>query len=150
MNRDQQIAEIGKSRGVMGMMDISVSGMSAQSEKLRILAELVAKMDTVQGSQDFTQPQVSFQENLDQSLLKYSDKTAGGVKATVVQEKIPLERVYDPTHPAADVNGYIYAPSISFSKTMTDWTLASKHFEANLNVYKIEQQMAQQLLDLGR
>ncbi|MFC1478525.1 hypothetical protein ACFL57_03610 [Candidatus Margulisiibacteriota bacterium] len=148
MDRDQQIAEVGKTKGIMGMMDISVSGMEAQSEKMRVLAEMVAQMNTVRSVDEYKQRRVTFQENLQRAQSMF--ETEGGVTAKVEETEIPLERRYDPNNPAADDAGFVYMPKMSFAGTISEWGLANKHFEANMSLYKVEQQMAQTILDIGK
>ncbi|MFH1428633.1 MAG: hypothetical protein ABIH39_02705 [Candidatus Margulisiibacteriota bacterium] len=148
MERDQRIAEVAETKGVMGMMDISVSGMTAQSEKMRVLAEMVAQMNTARSVDEYKQKRVTFQENLLHA--KSALETEGGVIAKVEERNIPLERRYDPANPAADNAGFVYLPKMSFAGTISEWSLANKHFEANMSMYKVEQQMAQTILDIGK
>jgi len=149
MSREQQIAEIGQTGGLMSLMDISVSGMAAQSEKMRVLSELVAQMDSIYEQGKYQKSRVTFHEDLQQALGQYG-QLQGGVSVERSAAPASMERIYDPGNPYADQDGFVYGSQVSFAKTVTDWMLANKHFEANLNLYKLEQQMAQQVLDLGR
>jgi len=150
MNREQAIANIGKTRGVMGLLDITSSGMFAQSEKLKALSETIANFDAIKGSNNdyYTRKRISFKENLNSSQKKFDNQ--GGVEAVATEEKLPLERIYDPGNPKADQEGFVYKPKMNFIKTVAAMSLGNKYFEANLNFYKAQQQMAQQVIDLGR
>ena len=149
MYREEQITNIGKSRGVMGMMDISTSGMVAQSQRMLMLAKYAADVNSIHKKGQYQHNKVTFQENLARA-QKGVESNQGGVIARSSDNSLATERIYDPSNPVADSEGFIYRPKHSFSKLMTDWSIANKHFDANLNLYKVEQQMAQQILDMGR
>jgi len=57
---------------------------------------------------------------------------------------------YDPSHPAADDNGYVLAPNISTLVEMTDMREAQRSYEANLNVIKSSKTMLQDTIGLMR
>ncbi|MFA5928794.1 MAG: hypothetical protein WC838_05820, partial [Candidatus Margulisiibacteriota bacterium] len=117
MNRDQQVAKIAENKGIMGLMDISRSGMVAQSEKMRIMAELVANMDVVYEQGKFNNKRVTFQETLDKA-VNGKGEIRGGVTAKIEEDQTQVERFYDPANPYADKEGFVYSPKISFSQTI--------------------------------
>jgi flagellar basal-body rod protein FlgC len=146
-SRESRIAEIGSTKGILGMLSISRSGMVAQSDRLRVLAEEVAQLNSVSSQGTQTRREVTFEENLHPA---QDQLIQGGVTTKVADRPVKMERVYDPENPQADENGFVYTRPVSYAKTLTEWSMANKTFEANLNCYKTEQQMAQGVLDLGR
>lgn len=56
--------------------------------------------------------------------------------------------VYDPTHPDADVNGYVTYPDINILEEMTDLMVANRAFEANVTVVNAAKQMILKSLEL--
>lgn len=79
------------------------------------------------------------------------DTQNGGVQvAAVVTDTTPGQRVYDPTHPDADANGYVTYPNVDLVVEMTNMMSATRSYEANLAVIDASKQMAQRALDIGR
>ncbi len=63
----------------------------------------------------------------------YSD-SANSVKVLQVAEdyKTPLRRVYEPSHPDADKDGYVSFPNVNAVTEMVDMITASRAYEANV------------------
>jgi flagellar basal-body rod protein FlgC len=127
---------------------ISASGMKAQGTRLRVISENVANADslpTQPGALPYRRKVVTFRNQLDQAI---------GVN-TVSVDRITTDTAeflqrYDPSHPAADDNGYVLAPNISTLVEMTDMREAQRSYEANLNVIKSSKTMLQDTIGLMR
>ncbi len=50
---------------------------------------------------------------------------------------------YEPSHPAADANGYVKYPNVNSLVEMTDMREAQRSYEANLNVIGATRRMIQ-------
>ena len=61
-----------------------------------------------------------------------------------------FQKRYDPTHPAADENGYVLAPNVNTLVEMMDMREAQRSYEANLNVIRTSKTMLQHTIDLLR
>jgi flagellar basal-body rod protein FlgC len=59
-------------------------------------------------------------------------------------------QVFDPGHPDADADGYVYYPDINIMEEMVDLMNTSRSYEANSNVIDVTQQMARGAIDIGR
>ena len=57
-----------------------------------------------------------------------------GVKVLQVRDdfKTPLNKVYNPSHPDADKNGYLNLPNVNVVSEMVDMISASRAYEANV------------------
>lgn len=57
-----------------------------------------------------------------------------GVKVLQVSDdfKTPLNKVYNPSHPDADKNGYVNLPNVNVVSEMVDMISASRAYEANV------------------
>lgn len=51
--------------------------------------------------------------------------------AEITDSKNPVKMVYDPSHPDADVNGFVQMPNINIIEEMVGMVTASKAYEAN-------------------
>ncbi len=59
-------------------------------------------------------------------------------------------RVYDPTHPDADAEGYVTYPNVNIAVEMTNMLSATRSYEAGLAVIEAAKRMAVQSLEIGR
>lgn len=60
--------------------------------------------------------------------------STNGVKVLQVSDdfKTPLNKVYNPSHPDADKNGYVNLPNVNVVSEMVDMISASRAYEANV------------------
>lgn len=124
----------------LSAMRTSVSGMAAQSMRLRLSAENIANVDTP----GFRGKLVSFHEVVDPggaSLVK-----PGRVQ---LSERAP-ERIHDPSHPLADEAGYYDGSSVNLMVEIADARQAQRSYEANLRMFDQSRAMSSALLDLLR
>ena len=84
----------------------------------------------------------------------YSDNeidAAAGVQVLgIVESDAPLQRRYEPTHPKADEEGYVYYPNVNPVEEMANMIAASRSFQMNVDVMNSAKQMVQRVLTLGQ
>lgn len=140
--------------GLENALDISTSGIIAETTRMQVIAENVANVDTVRTEKGLPyrkktvimRPVEYFSpSNIQRNVLN-------GVRVTnIVEEKfISSNRVYDPSHPDADNEGYIYYPNIDLTQQLVEMTESSGAFEANLTVYNTTKAMMQSSLEIGK
>jgi flagellar basal-body rod protein FlgC len=120
------------------IMTNAASGMSAQSERLNLIASNLANAGSV-GSSDKTTYRAQYPvfTEVTQAVegLSDADQPIGGVRVTgVVTGKAPLEKRYEPDNPLADGDGFVHLSDVDPIKQMTDMIAASKEYEANVQV----------------
>ena len=59
-------------------------------------------------------------------------------------------RVYDPTHPDADADGYVQYPNVNIVTEMTNMLSATRSYEAAMQVVEAAKRMALRALEIGR
>lgn len=75
----------------------------------------------------------------------------GGVQiANITSDETQGPKVYDPSHPDADKDGYVVYPNIDLVVEMTNMLSATRSYEANLAVVDAAKRMALKALDIGR
>ncbi|HTY65416.1 MAG TPA: flagellar basal body rod protein FlgC [Alphaproteobacteria bacterium] len=128
------------------IMQISASGMNAQSVRLRTIAENIANSEstsTAPGGDPYRRKLVTFKEVF--------DKTAGvnEVKiGKVTTDNSQLEKRYDPQNPGADKDGYVLMPNVNPLIEMMDMRQAQRSYEANLSVIDVTRSMAVNTVNL--
>ena len=133
-------------------MEISASGLTAQRQRLNVIAENLANAHTTRTPQGGpylrknvileTRPAEEFA-----NLLKVPEKVA---VAEVGQTSQGLRPEYDPTHPDADSQGMVLWPNVNPVTEMVSLTLASRAFEANVTAFRAARAMALKTLEIGR
>lgn len=141
------------------VFNIAGSGMSAQTTRLNTTASNIANAESVSSSIDQTyrarHPVFSTmlqQAQGDQgSLFQDTDQAGSGVQVLgVVEDQSPLVPRYEPNHPAADANGYVYYPNVNVVEEMADMISASRSFQSNAEMMNTAKQMMQKVLTLGQ
>ena len=137
-------------------MRISSSGLTAERLRMDTIASNIANATTTRGEngQPYVRKIAVFQENLQQEL----DKTSGtyktsfkGVKAVGIEDdKSPLRKVYDPSHPDADKEGYVTMPNVNILNEMADMITSTRAYEANVNSINAQKSMFSKALEIGR
>ncbi|HEY9077885.1 MAG TPA: flagellar basal body rod protein FlgC [Anaerolineaceae bacterium] len=80
-----------------------------------------------------------------------NDPSQGGVTvASIVTDTSPGSRVYDPTHPDADKEGFVTYPNVNIITEMTNMLSATRSYEANLAAVDASKRMALRALEIGR
>lgn len=133
---------------MVNSLNIAASGMHAQSERLRVVAENIANSESLgkfPGDAPYRRKIVTFRNQLDRE-----------VGADLVEvDKIGVDRSqfvkkYDPYHPAADEKGYVETPNVNPVIEMVDMREARRAYEANLNVVEVTKGMLNQTISLLR
>lgn len=133
---------------IFGTMDVSASGLKAQSDRLRIISQNIANAEstgTRPGEQPYRRKTIAFKDSLDREL--------GLEKVKVSRygtDKSDFQKKYDPTHPAADEEGYVLMPNVNPIVEMMDMREARRGYEANLSVIETSKSMLTQTIGLLR
>lgn len=139
--------------------DIAASGMNAQSMRMNTTASNIANAQSVSGS---AEEAYKARHPIFEAVLQGAQNTGGfewdansasgaAVKVMGVQEsqEQAMSR-YQPSHPLADEDGYVYMPNVNVVEEMTNMISASRSFQINVEVMNSTKGMMQQLLTLGQ
>lgn len=144
--------------GMFTSFNINASGMTAQRYRMDIISENVANANTTRTADGtpYRRKMAYFEEKggqtafgaaLNKATGHYSGK---GVKVTGVYEDYTTEmkKVYDPSHPDADEDGYVLYPNVDIITEMTNMIDASRAYEANATAFSASKSMALQGLQI--
>ena len=126
-------------------LDISSSGMDAQTQRLRVIAENLANQDTTgstPGADAYRRKTITFRE-----LLSPAGSSAVAV-ASVGRDQTPFQTRYEPSHPAADASGYVKLPNVNSFVEMMDMKEAERSYSANLDVMQVTRSMLARTLEM--
>ncbi len=133
---------------IIKTMRISGAGMRAQGNRLRVIAQNLANANSLPqepGQNPYRRKVVTFKNVLDRSLGLETVRTG-----KVLPDRSDFGKRYEPSHPAADADGYVLTPNVNTLIEMTDMREAQRSYEANLSVIKSSKQMLNQTIDLLR
>ena len=129
-------------------MSIATSGLKAQAGRMRVISENIANADSTAqtaGGDPYRRKIPTFQAEVDRT-LDAKVVSLGRVRP----DRSDFKTKYEPSHPAADQNGYVKYPNVNSVVEMTDMREAQRSYEANLNVIGATRRMIQRTLELLR
>mgnify|MGYP001765305750 FL=1 len=135
------------------IFDVAGSAVSAQSQRLNVVASNLANADTVAGpdGQAYKARQVVFSTELMGAGGAQGSAAAAGVRVTnITENETPGRRVHDPKHPAADAQGYVTYSNVNAVEEMVNMISASRSYQSNVEVMNTARQLLQKTLQLGQ
>ncbi|EGB14297.1 flagellar basal-body rod protein FlgC [Pseudodesulfovibrio mercurii] len=141
----------------MTALDISASGLTAQRAQLNVISMNMANMRTTEtaGGGPYQRKTVSFEATpvyspFDQAMQDQLNRNLEGVKVTgVLADNRPFKQVYEPNHPDANDQGYVFYPDINVVEEMANMMQAMRGYEANVQTVQAVKNMFQKALTIG-
>jgi flagellar basal-body rod protein FlgC len=130
------------------IFNISSTAISAQSQRLNIVASNLANADSVAGPDGnaYKARQVVFQARQPER----ADGTAGVRVSSIIEDQTPGKRTYEPKHPQADAEGYVTSSNVNVVEEMVNMISASRSYQNNVEVLNTTQQLLIKTLQLGQ
>ncbi len=134
--------------GLYANFQISGSAISAQSLRLNTIASNMANAETVAASE---QEAYRARETVFQSLLLDARRPAEtGVRMLgVVESQAPVRSRYQPGHPLADAQGYVYTSNVNTVEEMANMLSSSRAYQNNVEVLNTSKELLTRTLALG-
>ena len=133
------------------IFEVSGSAVSAQSQRLNVVASNLANADTVAGpdGQAYKARQVTFQTVM-MGRGAASGATAGVRVSTVSEDNSPGRRVHSPQHPGADAEGFITYSNVNPVEEMVNMISASRSYQNNIEVMNTARTLLMKTLQMGQ
>jgi flagellar basal-body rod protein FlgC len=132
---------------MFSIFGVSGSAISAQSQRLNVVASNLANVDAVAGpdGQAYKARQVVFQTTL------MGEVTSAGVRVSnVVESDTPGRKVLDPNHPQADADGYVTHSNVNAVDEMVNMISASRSYQNNVEVMNTAKTLLLKTLQMGQ
>ncbi|MEK9672916.1 MAG: flagellar basal body rod protein FlgC [Rhodospirillaceae bacterium] len=133
---------------ILKTIRISSAGMRVQGTRLRVIAQNIANSESLPqkpGENPYRRKLVTFRNELDKSI---------GLETVRVhrlhKDLSDFGKRYDPSHPAADKDGYVATPNVNTMLEMMDMREAQRSYEANLNLIRSSKTMLNGVIDVLR
>lgn len=134
---------------LFGNLDISISGMRAERQRMDVTLNNIANASTTRTPEGgpYRRQQVVFEAVLDGEL----NSNGAGVKVSaVLADAAPGLRVHQPGHPDADADGNVLYPNVNSAEEMVTLMASAHSYDANAAGFRIAREMMQRALDLLR
>ncbi len=137
---------------LISTMNIAGSALAAQSVRMNVTASNMANADSAASSLGTTyrarHPVFQVQMPDDWS---GDDVSGAGVEvAGIIESKAELRREYQPGHPLADADGYVFLPNVNVVEEMANMISASRSYQTNVEIIEAAKQMLTRTLALGQ
>ena len=132
---------------LFNVFNVSGSAVSAQSQRLNVVASNLANAESVAGpdGQPYKARQVVFQTQ-----LVGGEQSSAGVRvAQVIEDSAAPRRVHNPDHPLADAEGYVTMTNVNPVEEMVNMISASRSYQTNIDVMNTAKSLLQKTLQLG-
>jgi flagellar basal-body rod protein FlgC len=132
---------------IFNIFNIAGSAMTAQSQRLNVVASNLANADSTSGpdGKPYRAKQVVF------STLPVDGQGGAGVRvAGIVDDPSPMKMVYDPQHPMADAKGYVTMPNVNVVEEMVNMISASRSYQNQADIMNTSKSMLLKTLTIGQ
>ena len=135
---------------MLNIFNVAGSAISAQSQRLNVVASNLANADTVAGPDGsaYKARQVNFQTQM-LGAGSGNPGTAGVSVSTISENQTPGRRVHDPKHPSADAEGYVTYSNVNAVEEMVNMISASRSYQNNVEVMNTAKSLLLKTLQMG-
>lgn len=129
------------------IFDIAGSALAAQSVRLNTVASNLANADAVAGDEASV-----YKSRLPvfKALTGVDGSNAGVQVLGVVESQAPAVQRYEPGHPLANAEGYVYAPNVNVAEEMVNMISAARSYQSSVEVMNTAKDLALRTLTLGK
>lgn len=136
------------------LLETSASGLFAQRRRMDVIAGNLANIETTRtedGGPYRRKMVVMASKQLGSDFQNVLDAKVQGVEVEdVVEDNSPFKKIYNPSHPDADKDGYLLKPNVDLIVETTNLMMARRAFEANIATIKAMRQMVLKAMEIGR
>lgn len=136
--------------GINNIFDVAGRSMSAQLVRLNTIASNLANAGNISGTEDEAyramKPvfETTYADNVKQCGISTTEVT--GIVST---ERKP-ERVYMPTHPLSDEDGFVYAAAVNVEEEFIEMLEAKRQYQNNIEVVTTIRALMMRTINMGK
>lgn len=138
--------------GLFNVFNVSGSAMSAESVRLNTTSSNLANANSVSSSAGETyRARAPIFAAMFNNMLNDGDEDSIPVQVKgIVESDRPLQMEYNPNHPMANEDGYIFKPNVNVMEEMANMISASRSYQTNVQVADASKQMLLRTLQMGQ
>ena len=132
---------------MFSIFGVSGSAISAQSQRLNVVASNLANADAVAGpdGKAYKAKQLVFE-----TVLMGADASAGVNVKSIQENQTPGLRVHNPNHPSSDAEGYVTHSNVNPVEEMVNMMSASRSYQNNVDVMNTAKSLLLKTLQMGQ
>lgn len=136
---------------LFNIFNVTGSAMSAESVRLNTTSSNLANANSVSSSvaETYRARHPVFAAELSRFKSQQGESVPVQVKGIVESQK-PLRAEYNPEHPMANEEGYIFKPNVNVMEEMANMISASRSYQTNVQVADASKQMLMRTLQMGQ
>ncbi len=130
------------------IFDIAGSALQAQSVRMSTIASNLSNADSLAGSPEAVYKPL---EPIFQAVTSRQDPNITSVQVKEIREsEAPPIKRYEPNHPLADADGYVYSADIDPVAQMVNLISTSRNYQAGVEMLNTAKELALATLSMGR
>ncbi len=135
---------------IKNIFDIAGRAMAAQMVRLNTISSNLANAGATTGD-----PETVYKPLKPEFKTQYSENVKkNGISTVNVSKVVELQKepfkIFDPNHPLADKDGYIYKAPINVEEEMVDMMDASRQYQNNIEVVTTLKALTLKTINLGK
>lgn len=133
-------------------MRAAATGLSAERTRIDTIASNIANAQTTRTPDGgpYRRQVVNFAPILQRAESGRVESVGVEVTGITDDMQTPFEPVFDPGHPDADAEGFVFMPNVNTTREMADLITAVRAYEANLSVQESFMKMAERALRMAQ
>jgi flagellar basal-body rod protein FlgC len=136
---------------LFNVFDVSGSAMNAETIRLNTTTSNLANAESVNGdaTKVYRARHPVFQSMMDQASLDDQDASVGVRVMGVVESNTPPLRTYQPDHPLADKDGFVYTSNVNTVEEMANMISANRSFATNVEAVNTARDLLLKVISMG-
>ena len=136
--------------GLFNNFNVSGSALTANTVRMNLVASNLANVNSAASSEEGTyrSRQAVFKTMVDE--FSTDPAVARVVVDRIVESDEPLKAQYQPNHPNANEEGYVYMPNVNPVEAMANMIDASRSYQTNVEVLNTTKQLLMQTINMGK
>ncbi|WP_444925656.1 flagellar basal body rod protein FlgC [Microbulbifer sp. ANSA003] len=124
---------------------INLSGLNYHRQKIDSVASNIANANVVAKNKSEAYKAID--------VVAYSSPesiTKGVENISVIEKNLEAGKVYSPSHPFADADGYIYRANVDIAEEMVELMTSIRSYQANIQALEASKKLIQLSIDMGK
>ena len=133
------------------IMSVAGAALEANTVRMNLAVSNIANAEVMAGNEDdaFKAKRAVFRTILEDEVDKRRGEVSGGVRVQEVIEDTTSHTVsFDPNHPDANEEGYVYLSNVNAMNELVEMTAAARSFETNVEAMNTAKQLMLRTVEL--
>tara|TARA_B100000609_G_C17182093_1_gene417684 strand:+ start:675 stop:1100 length:426 start_codon:yes stop_codon:yes gene_type:complete len=133
------------------IMSVAGAALEANTVRMNLAVSNIANAEVMAGNENdaFKAKRAIFRTILEDEVDKRRGEVSGGVRVQEVIEDTTSHTVsFDPNHPDANEEGYVYLSNVNAMNELVEMTAAARSFETNVEALNTAKQLMLRTVEL--